>query len=639
MQRLTAVRLRDSEGFGIGNWSLMGGGKTLSAILAAATLEAPLTVVVCPNPTVEGWCREILRVFPSAGVSTNWAPPRASRRRFVVLNIEQFQLPSTEERVMTLLGKETPRLVVLDEIHRFKRRDKNLSRRRQALLAFLSAIAERDSAAKVLGLSGTPVINNLEEARSLIELCTMVRHGDLDTTPTVANAMRIYSRLTRLGLRYRPNYMVEFAGIEKLRIDVGHRYQDLVKCDRHAAELILLEEKTATIASAAQRRSVVYSELVTDVHGRLGEAIRARGLTVGFFSGPDKAGLDKFKRGEVDCLVASSAIGTGVDGLQGCTDMLIVATLPWTSSDFDQLLGRFFRPKADGTSGHVRVLVPWTFISRAGASEWSMDAARWRRIEFKASLADTAVDGVLPKGELRTPDQAFKDLQTWLKRLEGDGADSAVARPVIRVPLSSTARQAVARRVGDLTRFHAALAASNAETTHERLLRNPEEWAWYHTEVEEAAKEWPFRPADRCIEWIEKRALRRSDLVVADLGCGLGKIQQALRGRCIVHSFDHVAYDNSVTVANIAEAIPLSDGSVDVVVLSLALDWQKDWQKCLREATRILALDGQLLLWETPTFIERVGGLGALRSVLEAHSLQVIKTFEERFVGFVGLKV
>lgn len=640
MQRLTAVRLME-EHRGVGNWSLMGGGKTVSAILSAAILESKLTLIVCPNATVGGWLGEITRVFPLAEVSTEWSPPPSGRRRFIVLNIEQFQLPDSASRIGQLLSREFPQLVVLDEVHQFKRRDKKLTKRREMLLALLTSTLEAEPDLKILAMTGTPVINNLTEAKSLIELCSMVRHEDLDDKPTLPNAMRVHARLARLGIRYRPDYLAEFSGIERFRIDVSHRREELANVEsRHDADAILMEEKLQVIANASQAKTVIYSELVTGIHHQIGVLLRARGLSVGFFNGPDKSGLEPFKNGDIDCLVASNSIGTGVDGLQYATDKLIIATLPWTSSGFDQLLGRFFRPRSDGSIGQVSVLVPWTYIPHEGNDsepEWSLDAARWRRIQYKASLADTAVDGVLPQGELRTSEQAFGDAQAWLQRMKGP-EQRVTERQEIRVPLPQEIQEQVRRRVGDLTKFHARLASSNSETTHAAIRHDPQQWAWYHTEVQRVAEDWPFRPVNRCIEWIGKRATRRKDLSVVDLGCGLAELHQALDGVCDVRSFDHIAGHDFVEIANIAEAVPMPDESADIVVLSLSIDWQKDWMGCLDEAARLLRLDGQLLLWETPTFVERSGGMDALVEVLQQRSLQVLRRFEERFVGIVAVK-
>lgn len=642
MQRLTAVRLLRTNTVGVGNWSLMGGGKTLSAVLSSAALGSRLTLILCPNATIEGWCAEIRRVFPEAVIGTAWSAPEPGRRRFIVLNVEQLQLADSPARVLGLLGAEVPDLIVLDEVHKFKQRDTALTRRRECLMFLLGRSAEMNPALRVLAMTGTPVINNLFEARSLIELCTLSHHQDLETKPTVANAMKVHARLARLGLRYRPDYMKEFGGVERFPVDVSDLRADIADAaSRYEAELTLLRAKIPTIVAQSAPRTVVYCELVDKIHQEIAGALTAVGLRAGIFNGDDRSGLQLFKDGRVDCLIASSAIGTGIDGLQYSADRLVIATLPWTASDYDQLLGRFFRPKSDGQTGKVRVIVPWATIpdpSREGG-EWSLDKARWNRSRYKATLADTAVDGVLPRGELRTPEQAFADLQQWLRRLNETAAQGGVMRPAFHVDPSSATVPIRPPSANALTAFHAKLARLPAQVTHATLGADNAEWRWYHGELDRVSRTWPFKPVDRCIEWIQRRTVRRgASLVVADLGCGLAPLRASLGSQCDVRSFDHVAIDDDIVVANIAERVPLDDESVDIAVLCLSADWQSDAAGCLREAARILAVDGQLLLWETPTFVERIGGVEGVIRLLEELGLTVVQTFKERFVGFVAGK-
>ncbi len=65
MQRRVAVSVRNERRFG--NWSGMGAGKTLSAIVATRVVGAQLTVICCPNAVVDGWEREITQAFASSG--------------------------------------------------------------------------------------------------------------------------------------------------------------------------------------------------------------------------------------------------------------------------------------------------------------------------------------------------------------------------------------------------------------------------------------------------------------------------------------------------------------------------------------------------------------------------------------------
>ncbi len=60
-----------------------------------------------------------------------------------------------------------------------------------------------------------------------------------------------------------------------------------------------------------------------------------------------------------------------------------------------------------------------------------------QRLAFKKSIADAAVDGVVPEGHLRSPAQALQDVMAWLERLE-TGEVQVVSRPGIVVPLPDT---------------------------------------------------------------------------------------------------------------------------------------------------------------------------------------------------------
>ena len=48
-------------------------------------------------------------------------------------------------------------------------------------------------------------------------------------------------------------------------------------------------------------------------------------------------------QGKVDVLISSVPVGTGVDGLQYVCNRMIVISLPWTSAEYEQLIGRLYR--------------------------------------------------------------------------------------------------------------------------------------------------------------------------------------------------------------------------------------------------------------------------------------------------------
>ena len=126
MQRRVAVCIRGQRRFG--NWSGMGAGKTLSAILATRVVDAGLTVICCPNAVVENWAIEITRTYPSAEVQTKtweptWQDAMGKAPRYLVMNFEQFQLANSEENLVGFVEKHVIDFIVIDEIHYAKQRD------------------------------------------------------------------------------------------------------------------------------------------------------------------------------------------------------------------------------------------------------------------------------------------------------------------------------------------------------------------------------------------------------------------------------------------------------------------------------------------------------------------------------------
>ena len=83
-----------------------------------------------------------------------------------------------------------------------------------------------------------------------------------------------------------------------------------------------------------------YTHYVQGIDRLLRDALVEDGWKIGFYTGEDNSGLVGFLEGDVDILIGSSAIGTGVDGLQRVCNRLIVNVLPWTRlrrAEFEQL--------------------------------------------------------------------------------------------------------------------------------------------------------------------------------------------------------------------------------------------------------------------------------------------------------------
>lgn len=300
-----------------------------------------------------------------------------------------------------------------------------------------------------------------------------------------------------------------------------------------------------------------------------------------------------------------------MDGLQLVCNRLIINVLPWTRAEYDQLLGRIYR-QGQVSKQEVSVIIPLTYAMVNG-QRWSWCESKMQRLAFKKSIADAAVDGVVPEGHLRSPAQAYQDVMAWLERLEA-GKVEVVSRAKIVVPLPDTDPADVNRRqqrYGDFSRMNRSWNHSKSETTHQRLQSNPEEWAQYHTLYREARKDWAVVPYEEMIRWCQKR----SGYVIGDFGCGEAKLAEAVSDRHTVHSFDHVAINENVVACDMAH-VPLDDEMLDMAVFSLSL-MGANFADYLSEAYRTLKLDGDLHIIEATSrftnrdgFVESLKGLG-----------------------------
>jgi hypothetical protein len=631
MQRHFAVRVRERKR--VGNWSGTGAGKTLAAILATRVVGSKLTVVCCPNSVVEGWWRTILDIFPDSIVATktfapDWATPSphpsppsgresAECHRYLVLNYEAFQQPDSAERVRALVERQPIDFLIVDEIHFAKQRSEDISQRRQLVAALTSLAAERNPDLHVLGMSATPVINNLQEGKSMVELVTGLAHDDLDIRPTVPNCMALHQRLVTLGIRWMPEYNLGYEQRE-IEVDCAPFLDEIRALGHHgtplALEQILTRARLPIIRAHIEPKTLIYTHYVQGIDRLLREALVEDGWKVGFYTGEDKSGLVGFLEGDVDVLIGSSAIGTGVDGLQRVCNRLIVNVLPWTAAEFEQLKGRIYR------QGQIReqvtMILPLTF-AEVHDERWSWCESKMQRLRFKKSIADAAVDGIVPEGHLRLPAQAYQDVMAWLERLETGEVD-VISRPRIVVPLPDTDPTDVhrrRRRYGDFSTMNRTWNHSRSEATHERLEANPEEWAQYHTLYREARKDWAVVPYEEMIRW----CMQRSGYVIGDFGCGEAKLAETVSDRHTVYSFDHVAIHESVVACDLAH-VPLDDETLDVAIFSLSL-MGANFVDYLRDAYRTLKLDGQLHILEAT---ERFGDRNAFVKGLEALGFAIV---------------
>lgn len=604
MQKLAAVQLRNRKR--MLNLSLTGTGKTIGGILSSRIIDAHLTIIICPLDTIPNWHGEIKHVFPDSRVTIKNFNPHWSDievgNHYILLNHEMFQQPSTPAYIRQLLNRYTIDLIIVDEIHRCKQRSDDPSKRRQMVLALITNATENNPDLHVLGMSATPVINNLKEGKSLVELVTGIERSDLGESATINNCMRLYQALVTLGIRSRVKPKIKIDRVT-IPVDCTHLVDEMREKGTSILKMeqILTRARIPAILKELRPKTIVYTHYLGGIVDQLKEAIEAAGWTVGFHVGGDKSGRNNFIDGSTDILIASSAMATGVDGFQRVCDRLILNIPPWTSAELEQLEGRLNRQGQSHDT--LTILMPVTYGLDNG-ERWSWDEGRLARLQNKQTVADAAVDGVMPKGQLRSESQAFRDLRQWLERLK-IVEQKSIIRPRIFVPLPDIDPVDVQRRnfqYGDFSRMNARWNNSYSHTTYERLQRNPEEWMQYHTLYQDARKTWSVIPYEEAIKWLQKR----SDLVVADFGCGEALIAKAFASKHTVHSFDFIAINDSVIECDITH-VPLEDSCLDVAIFNLSLMGLNS-ADYIQEAARTLKLDGQLWIYEVTSHINDIQG-------------------------------
>jgi len=623
MQRYVAYKVTELPYFG--NFSGTGAGKTLSAILASRVIDSKVTVIVCPNDVVEQWKRNILDTFPNSKVITGKdafnIKYSEKEYQYAVLNYDKFSQEESPNLIIKL-AKQKVDFVILDEIHFTKvRNEEEISQRRKNLDGLMTGIRKMNPNIKVLGLSATPVVNNLREGRSLLELISGKVYDDVAVRPTIPNAVTLYEKLSTISIRELPKYFadvdtqtVEVIAKKPTEISVRH-----LKSNPLAIEKFLTDARIPEIVKLIEGQTIIYTEYVEDIIQQLSTAVHNVGYSYALYTGFDRSGLTRFLNKKVQVLIASRPLSVGVDGLQHICNRLIINTLPWTNAQYQQLVGRLVR------KGQIRDVVQ-VFLVKASIGGYQYDELKWKRIQFKRTLADCAVDGRLPEKNLVTPQQAAMEAVKWLERLER-GEISTVVRRDLNVELTPVEIKKRIIKYGDFTKLNNKINNENSDTTHHRILKDPKEWDEYHRQYREARKSWPVIPFEEIIKRISQLSPR---LLIGDFGCGEAKILEKY-GDKRVYSFDHIMINNNVTACDIT-SVPLPDEAIDIAVFSLSL-MGRNWTDYIKEAKRCLATNGYLLIAETTKSMK--GRLSKLKEEIEKEGFDIYNEEEKGDFTFI----
>ncbi|MDC1060996.1 helicase-related protein [Flavobacteriaceae bacterium] len=647
MQKLTVQRIKNYKRYG--NWSGTGAGKTISFIIASREIESKLTIVICLNSTITQLKEDILEVYPDSLIHLGFREGQVfdrSKFNFLLVNYEKFQQGYTEEIFQDLNENNLVDFIVLDEIHNTKQRDKDESKRRGAVMRLIGRSAEMNPRFHLLGMSATPVINNLIEAKSLLQLITGKEYDDLNTRGTITNALKVFNQLLLNGIRYIPKYNIvlkELTGknTNNLNID-GHSLIENLKAndskDYLGLERTLLGPKLDSIKDYLKPKTILYTYFTdgSKIPQQIAKYVQAQGYSVGFYIGEQtkedrETSKNSFVKGDTDVLIASRTIGTGVDGLQNVCNRMILLTLPWTDSEYTQLKGRIYRQGSK--FGDVEIIIPQVYVD-IDDQRWSWDKQRLQLIKDKRTLADAAVDGVIPSKHIPSREKLCSDslqaLKKWQERIN-EGKITIVSREDLILPLRPEIVEGLKSKLGDFSQLNYSWSVSKSENTFRRLKHDQSEWYYYHSLYAEKRKDWDEIPYKKIAEKINDRP----DWIVADMGCGENLLSKEIKNK--VHAFDYVALEGEDVIECDISNIPLENNTVDAVVFSLSLMGSNS-EEYLQEGFRILKPYGTLFIAEPKTKYENK--TESFRESLEKIGFKIMETkTTRRFLYIQGIKL
>ena len=611
MQKLMSYRIATNPYYG--NWCGTGAGKTNAFLIASRRIDARVTVCVCPNAVVETIRKSILRVYPESTIII----PKSldditsydrSKYNYVILNYEKFCQSYSPALVDKLVSLNQIDFLCFDEVHRAKN---DMSSINQNLTNLRVLGGEKNPGMRVLGMTATPLINNLSEVRNLLELITGTSFEDIMPTNlvTINNIHNAYKYLMLYGFRYVPDYKINCIE-EKVDIDgtkelaeklVGFENSEVGDIEGHTIQI-----KYEGIRSHIKKyRTIIYTQFIKNILPRIKEELRKDGISFREYTGEiDSVERDSivsdFAQHKFDVILASSPITTGVDGLQKICDTIIILSLPWTNAEYVQLVGRINRQGSE--FGSVKIVVPQVKIKMNNGKEWSWDDKRFRIIKTKRTLSDAVVDGRFASIFSLNRSKLLRDAVESLR--EGI-QDFTITRKKLEVEVVETkTREYSCESI--ITSTHQKASTSTSSRMHEWFSEDKSRWKDYHKVREENIKDWVENP----ITVIAERLNENPGQTIADLGCGMNKLKDLVKDYRAWYSFDHCAVDPSVVEADCSDLHEyLRDESVDSAVFCMSL-WGTNYLDSIKEAHRYLKTGGTLYVVEPKDKVDQSVLLG-----------------------------
>ena len=514
-----------------------GMGKSASFLAAVAASGIHRIILLAPKTVADDtWAdprgeirnclghASIIRGLPETLAATS-LPPR-THPIFFILHYEELL---NDEAVDRLVAEQFDCLCI-DEVHFVKQRGSQKETYRREALEKIRAAAQT-----AIGLTGTPLVNELAEPLSLLQILsnqdrqfdyTRLSNHRMGDVADVFEAMlpHIVRRRKKDVLLHLPlcdvrpvEIFLQDDLLEKIRtIGMWSRAQ----ASNALAELrkVALEAKLPSIRKCAELAKKLL--VLTYLRDEVSEQIYAD--LQDFFPGQvdqingnvpkerRKEILDAFRTSDgLRILVGTiGTIGVGLtlfDPVQEQTaHEIVIADLPYTAAEFDQGIARLHR---EGQKHRVIVdvlLTTTNALLRDGSPLRTIDQRIWDLILGKRELSDLAIDGMYATTDAAT--KVRKALYRWLKQIRETGVE-----PLI-VEQRSAELSAAQKWRGEIARLRG-MSATKAD----ELFASTEYTGAFLDHLRTSAA------SQLAYQWLRAKLehLLRPDLYIVDMGCGL----------------------------------------------------------------------------------------------------------------------
>ena len=594
MQKLMAYRIANNSYYG--NWCGTGAGKTIAFLMATRRVDARVSVCVCPNSVVDTIKESIEATFPNSNIVIIHSLDDIisfdrSQYNYIIFNYEKYQQRNSAKIVQKLVELNQIDFICFDEVHKAKNnessRSKNLTNLRMLALT-------KNQNLKVLGMTATPLINNLGEVKTLLELLTGTNFDNIITTAkSIGNIHNAYKYLMLYGFRYVPDYNIN-CNEEVVKVDGSDQVDEFLNfktTDINSIESASVHKKFDAITGKIKKhRTIIYTQFIKEIVPNIRKELKDRRFTYREYTGEVESAerkdiITRFANKEFDVILASSPISTGVDGLQEICDTIIVMSLPWTNAEYTQLIGRINRQGSKFTS--VNIIIPQLTI-KTNNEEWCWDEMRYKIIKNKKTLSDAVVDGRFTS--IFTLNRS-KLLREAMESLRKGIEDVNYERPLLMVDLSVCFESRKSNSV--ITTIHQKANTSTSSHMHDYFIANPDKWREYHDNRDENKKDWTIDPIDVIADKLNNECC---NMVIADIGCGTNMLKTKVKSYKKWYSVDHYSDDPTVIKADAANLKDyIEDNSVDCAVFCLSL-WGVNYLDSIKEAYRYLKPGGKMYI-------------------------------------------